>query len=211
MHLQSIWKTHVTPFGLTLQTTSNSNIPAPPTQLDFWYCRGTYTCTGGHSTSLTCKLKANTQAEEDLEADRSSGSHWSAMNTKEPGRRGMGITKVGCEKKVNAFSRSEPPMHGLPKLCHSPRGSLQCRSLVMLLSCIRLGTTILTRSTTSLINQYLGICMADCIESCATRQGNSWMHSVSHNATLEVRLMRAVVYIDQRRTEFEMRYSTCSA
>ena len=59
------------------------------------------------------------------EEERSSGSHWSAMNTKDPGRPGMASTKVGCEKKVNAFSRSEPPVQGLPRLCHSPRGSLQ--------------------------------------------------------------------------------------
>lgn len=71
-------------------------------------------------------------AEADLEADRSSGSHWSAMNTKEPGCSGMAITKLGWEKKVNAFSRSEPPVQGLPRLFHSPRGSLPTKHLSLM-------------------------------------------------------------------------------
>lgn len=62
--------------------------------------------------------------EADLEAERSSGSHWSAMNTKEPGCSGMAITKLGWEKKVKAFSKSEPPVQGLPRLFQSPSGSL---------------------------------------------------------------------------------------
>ena len=36
----------------------------------------------------------------------------------------MANTKVGWEKKVNAFSKSEPPVQGLPRLCHAPSGSL---------------------------------------------------------------------------------------
>ena len=60
-----------------------------------------------------------------LEDDRSSGSHWSAMKTYDPGLLGMASTKVGWEKKVNAFSKSEPPGQGLPRLCQSPSGSLQ--------------------------------------------------------------------------------------
>ena len=46
------------------------------------------------------------------------------MKTNAPGMPGMAITKVGWEKKVNAFSRSEPPVQGFPRLCQSPSGSL---------------------------------------------------------------------------------------
>ena len=46
------------------------------------------------------------------------------MKTNAPGVPGIAITKVGWEKKVYAFSKSEPPVQGLPRLCHSPRGSL---------------------------------------------------------------------------------------
>lgn len=46
------------------------------------------------------------------------------MKTKAPGMPGTAITKVDWEKKVYAFSKSEPPVQGFPRLCQSPRGSL---------------------------------------------------------------------------------------
>jgi len=69
-------------------------------------------------------MRTVVNVEADLEAERSSGSHWSAMKTKEPGCSGMAITKLGWEKKVNAFSKSEPPVQGFPRLFQSPSGSL---------------------------------------------------------------------------------------
>ncbi len=69
-------------------------------------------------------MTAVVMVEADLEAERSSGSHWSAMKTKEPGCSGMAITKLGWEKKVKAFSKSEPPVQGFPRLFQSPSGSL---------------------------------------------------------------------------------------
>lgn len=47
------------------------------------------------------------------------------MKTNVPGRPGMAKTNVGWEKKVYSFSKSDPPLQGLPRLCHSPSGSLQ--------------------------------------------------------------------------------------
>lgn len=46
------------------------------------------------------------------------------MKTYAPGMPGIAITKVGCEKKVYEFSKSEPPVQGFPRLCQSPSGSL---------------------------------------------------------------------------------------